>query len=73
MLENNDKIKLVDPLGYDFLKLVTGASVVVTDSGGIQEETTFLGVPCLTMRKNERPITISHVIDLSMLVICPKH
>lgn len=62
MLENNDKIILVDPLGYvDFLKLVTGASVVVTDSGGIQEETTFLGVPCLTMRKNtERPITISH-------------
>jgi len=50
----------VDPLGYlDFLRLVTGALGVVTDSGGIQEETTYLGIPCLTMRENtERPITI---------------
>lgn len=49
------------PLGYiDFMRLMTGAAVVVTDSGGIQEETTYLGIPCLTLRPNtERPITIS--------------
>jgi len=53
-------VRLVEPLGYiDFLALQRDASVVVTDSGGIQEETTFLGVPCLTLRENtERPITI---------------
>ena len=52
----------MDPLGYvDFLSLVRGAALVVTDSGGIQEETTVLGVPCLTVRPNtERPITITH-------------
>jgi UDP-N-acetylglucosamine 2-epimerase (non-hydrolysing) len=50
-----------EPLGYlDFLQLQDGAAVVVTDSGGVQEETTALGVPCLTLRDNtERPITIS--------------
>jgi UDP-N-acetylglucosamine 2-epimerase (non-hydrolysing) len=50
---------LVDPVGYlDFLALQKRAAVVITDSGGIQEETTFLGVPCLTMRSNtERPVT----------------
>ena len=55
-------LQVVEPLGYvDFLSLVRGAAVVVTDSGGIQEETTVLGVPCLTVRPNtERPITISH-------------
>ncbi|MFN4258007.1 MAG: non-hydrolyzing UDP-N-acetylglucosamine 2-epimerase [Gemmataceae bacterium] len=49
-----------EPMGYlSFLKLVSGARVVVTDSGGLQEETTALGVPCLTLRDNtERPITI---------------
>jgi UDP-N-acetylglucosamine 2-epimerase (non-hydrolysing) len=53
-------LMLVDPLGYfDFLKLVKNAGVVITDSGGIQEETTFLGVPCVTVRNNtERPSTI---------------
>jgi UDP-N-acetylglucosamine 2-epimerase (non-hydrolysing) len=53
-------IHLVGPLGYlDFICLMTNASVVVTDSGGIQEETTCLGVPCVTIRENtERPITI---------------
>jgi UDP-N-acetylglucosamine 2-epimerase (non-hydrolysing) len=52
---------LVDPLGYaDFLALETFATGVVTDSGGVQEETTNLGVPCFTMRENtERPITVS--------------
>jgi UDP-N-acetylglucosamine 2-epimerase (non-hydrolysing) len=55
-------IRVVEPLGYlDFLSLVRGAAVVVTDSGGIQEETTMLDVPCLTLRPNtERPITITH-------------
>jgi UDP-N-acetylglucosamine 2-epimerase (non-hydrolysing) len=50
-----------DPLGYlDFLHLMSRAAVVITDSGGIQEETTVLGVPCLTVRENtERPATIS--------------
>jgi UDP-N-acetylglucosamine 2-epimerase (non-hydrolysing) len=53
-------LRLLDPLGYvDFLALQTRAFLVITDSGGIQEETTFLGVPCLTVRENtERPITI---------------
>lgn len=55
-------LRIVDPLGYvDFLSLVRGASLVVTDSGGVQEETTMLGVPCLTVRPNtERPITVTH-------------
>jgi UDP-N-acetylglucosamine 2-epimerase (non-hydrolysing) len=50
---------LVDPLGYlDFLKLMGSAKIVLTDSGGIQEETTILQVPCLTLRENtERPVT----------------
>lgn len=51
----------IDPLGYvDFLALQLKASLVITDSGGIQEETTYLGIPCLTLRKNtERPITVT--------------
>ncbi|MCS4058416.1 UDP-N-acetylglucosamine 2-epimerase (non-hydrolyzing) [Salinibacter ruber] len=54
-------VHLLDPLGYlDFLHLMEQAAVVVTDSGGIQEETTFLQVPCLTIRENtERPVTIT--------------
>ena len=53
-------LRLVDPLGYlDFLKLMAHARVVLTDSGGIQEETTILAVPCLTLRENtERPVTV---------------
>ncbi|GAC1607943.1 MAG: UDP-N-acetylglucosamine 2-epimerase (non-hydrolyzing) [Myxococcales bacterium] len=53
-------LKLVDPLGYlDFLALTASARLVMTDSGGIQEETTALGVPCLTLRENtERPVTV---------------
>lgn len=55
-------LKVVDPLGYiEFIGLVRGAAAVVTDSGGVQEETTVLGVPCLTLRPNtERPVTITH-------------
>ena len=54
------EMRLLEPLGYlDFLSLEAGASVVLTDSGGIQEETTVLGVSCLTLRDNtERPVTI---------------
>ena len=56
----NEKVRLTNPIGYiDFLALQAHAAAVVTDSGGVQEETTFLGVPCLTVRPNtERPITI---------------
>ncbi len=55
------QLRLLDPLPYvDFLGLQSRAQVVITDSGGIQEETTYLGVPCLTLRENtERPITVS--------------
>ncbi|MEU4832380.1 UDP-N-acetylglucosamine 2-epimerase (non-hydrolyzing) [Streptosporangium sp. NPDC023615] len=61
-LVDSENLRIVDPLGYvDFLSLVRGATLVVTDSGGVQEETTMLGVPCLTVRPNtERPITITH-------------
>jgi UDP-N-acetylglucosamine 2-epimerase (non-hydrolysing) len=57
---------LCPPLGYlDFMKLVEGARLVLTDSGGIQEETTYLGIPCLTLRRNtERPSTVEQGTNL---------
>jgi UDP-N-acetylglucosamine 2-epimerase (non-hydrolysing) len=59
--ERMKRLQAIEPLGYlDFLKLTAGAAVVVTDSGGIQEETTILGVCCLTVRENtERPVTVT--------------
>jgi UDP-N-acetylglucosamine 2-epimerase (non-hydrolysing) len=58
---NIDKLHLMEPMPYiEFLSLQSHAAVVITDSGGIQEETTYLGVPCLTLRSNtERPVTLS--------------
>ncbi|MEZ4691457.1 MAG: UDP-N-acetylglucosamine 2-epimerase [Ignavibacteria bacterium] len=66
-----DEIKnliITEPLGYiDFLKLVSEAKFILTDSGGIQEETTYLKVPCLTLRENtERPVTS----EIGTNVIC---
>jgi UDP-N-acetylglucosamine 2-epimerase (non-hydrolysing) len=60
-LDLHPGIRLLPPTGYlDFLALQDGAALVLTDSGGLQEETTVLGVPCLTLRENtERPITVS--------------
>ncbi|MFI7606162.1 non-hydrolyzing UDP-N-acetylglucosamine 2-epimerase [Micromonospora sp. NPDC049366] len=59
---DHPQVRAVDPLGYiEFLSLVRGAAAVITDSGGVQEETTILGIPCLTLRPDtERPVTITH-------------
>jgi UDP-N-acetylglucosamine 2-epimerase (non-hydrolysing) len=56
-----EQIVMTEPLGYiEFMNVVRGAAAVVTDSGGVQEESTYLGIPCLTLRENtERPITIT--------------
>jgi UDP-N-acetylglucosamine 2-epimerase (non-hydrolysing) len=61
-LHAHGRLLIIEPLGYvAFMSLVMGSTMVVTDSGGIQEETTMLGIPCLTIRRNtERPITITH-------------
>jgi len=60
---NTDKpnLRVIEPLGYlEFLALQKNAKLVITDSGGIQEETTYLKVPCLTVRENtERPVTVT--------------
>lgn len=60
LLNDAENIMLLDPLGYlDFLNLINHATLILTDSGGIQEETTYLGIPCVTLRENtERPVTI---------------
>lgn len=60
-LRNTARIQLTEPLGYvQFMNLVTGAKVVMTDSGGVQEETSYLGIPCMTLREStERPVTLA--------------
>jgi UDP-N-acetylglucosamine 2-epimerase (non-hydrolysing) len=60
-LQSGGGIRTVDPLGYvQFMNLVSNSAAVITDSGGVQEETTYLGIPCFTLRENtERPITVS--------------
>ena len=65
------RLRLLEPLGYlDFLALESKAAVVLTDSGGVQEETSYLGIPCLTLRPNtERPVTVTQgtnrLVDLA--------
>ena len=66
-------LRLVDPVGYvEFLGLVASSAAVVTDSGGIQEETTYLGIPCFTLRDNtERPITVEQGTNM-LLGLAPE-
>lgn len=66
MLERSPGLRLVDPMGYlEFLALTSQARLILTDSGGLQEESTALGVPCLTLRENtERPITVEQGTNL---------
>ena len=65
-ISHHAQLRLISPVGYlDFLCLLSKAALVLTDSGGIQEETTALGVPCLTLRANtERPVTITQGTNL---------
>jgi UDP-N-acetylglucosamine 2-epimerase (non-hydrolysing) len=78
---HNGGLRLLEPLPYlDFLGLQTRAIMVITDSGGIQEETTYLNIPCITVRENtERPVTITHGTnqlvgrDLEKLRTAAKH
>ena len=61
LLPSKESVILIEPLGYhDFMSLVTNAKLVITDSGGIQEETTYLNIPCITVRDTtERPVTVT--------------
>jgi UDP-N-acetylglucosamine 2-epimerase (non-hydrolysing) len=61
LVENDANLRMIAPLGYiQFMNLVSSAKMVITDSGGVQEESTYLGIPCLTLRENtERPVTVS--------------
>ena len=74
-LSRENRIVLTEPMGYlDFLGLLAGSRMVITDSGGIQEETTYLRIPCLTLRENtERPVTIevgsNHLLGVESEVI----
>jgi len=72
-LESSARLIVTDPMGYvDFLALMSQARLVFTDSGGIQEETTALGIPCLTFRENtERPVTVTHGTN-QLLGVNPK-
>jgi|TARA_B100001964_G_C14210746_1_gene590406 UDP-N-acetylglucosamine 2-epimerase (non-hydrolysing) len=65
-IENMENLIITGPLGYlDFIHLMANSKLVLTDSGGIQEETTVLGIPCITLRKNtERPVTVEQGTNL---------
>jgi UDP-N-acetylglucosamine 2-epimerase (non-hydrolysing) len=67
-LQNDPNILITEPLSYfEFLKMVSHSRLVVTDSGGVQEETSFLNIPCVTFRKNtERPVTVELGTNLMM-------
>jgi UDP-N-acetylglucosamine 2-epimerase (non-hydrolysing) len=71
-IEATKNLLLLDPLGYlDFLCLMSNAALVITDSGGIQEETTILGIPCMTLReKTERPVTITEGTNRLVSITC---
>jgi UDP-N-acetylglucosamine 2-epimerase (non-hydrolysing) len=60
-IEGNPRITATEPLSYiEFMNLVSGCTIAITDSGGVQEESTYLGIPCATLRENtERPVTVS--------------
>jgi UDP-N-acetylglucosamine 2-epimerase (non-hydrolysing) len=70
-LSSAKNLIITDPIGYlDFMQLMQNARLILTDSGGIQEETTYLGIPCITIRENtERPVTI----DLGTNVLVGPH
>ena len=68
VLDQNPRIRLTDPMGYfEVLQIMSKSGLVVTDSGGVQEETSFLNIPCVTFRKNtERPVTVTLGTNLLM-------
>ena len=67
-IKNDKNILITEPLSYfEFLKLISNASLVITDSGGVQEETSFLNIPCVTFRRNtERPVTVELGTNMMM-------